>query len=585
LAPVFDALADILSYVADIVESLPRPVLQLIGTFILSAMVVSKLISISMVFKGALLLIQYGLKLVGVQAGIFSAEISTAGAVTKMTSLSLKEMGKVAAWVGKQFLYILPAIAMFAVTSVVGKRAGRRWSIALSGVSIAAGALLVAFQQLQFGIPLLVQGVLSLIQSLRGAGEEMKKVDEELIQILVESGLTSEEAREAGTDIVDAWNEVAATYEGSELRAIAFRERLEELGYDSKTVAKLMEKFGGGVGLTFGQLSRVAIDKLEQISEATGKSVSQVLSQLREWGIDTVHEIEVVMLSLGNIVPRSMKELAAAVSVVYEALQRMGLAFVGTEEQAKRVQDKLVLTTWQFSSLTAVARNVETIGGVSVQKFAEIVTASFEKANLAAGGLILKLQELNQWLLTVISNEKLGQKAVTGASDTVKATIPALDAAALAWEDFARLVSEAGQVLHIQAAVFLEGVSSLESFRKAMESLTKETIRELLPVLEYVVERLPALREALAPYIAAYAGAAIPRMQKGGYVERTGLYILEAGEVVLPRGAVAEPVPTSFTVNVNISQASIRSEADIDLLARSLSERIRLEARRAGVFA
>lgn len=69
-----------------------------------------------------------------------------------------------------------------------------------------------------------------------------------------------------------------------------------------------------------------------------------------------------------------------------------------------------------------------------------------------------------------------------------------------------------------------------------------------------------------------------PEMQGGGYIPETGAYMLHAGERVIPQG---EAGGASYTFN--ISNPIIRSEADIESLARRISDMMELRRRRAWV--
>ena len=76
----------------------------------------------------------------------------------------------------------------------------------------------------------------------------------------------------------------------------------------------------------------------------------------------------------------------------------------------------------------------------------------------------------------------------------------------------------------------------------------------------------------LAGGITAIFAPMIPRLQEGGVVERGGIAYLEPAEVVTPKGGAAPGGLSSIYNTYNI-QAIIREDADIDKLAKKISEK------------
>lgn len=61
----------------------------------------------------------------------------------------------------------------------------------------------------------------------------------------------------------------------------------------------------------------------------------------------------------------------------------------------------------------------------------------------------------------------------------------------------------------------------------------------------------------------------------GGYVNQTGLYMMHAGETVIPKGG-----PTMTMININMQTGGISSNIDVDNMLNAMAGKMALESRR-----
>ena len=325
------------------------------------------------------------------------------------------------------------------------------------------------------------------------------------------------------------------------------------------------------------------------LASAIGTTSQQIVNAFKRWGIDTPQEISLVIAGMTEDVIASIRACGDPIA---------GLAVL-TEELVRRFLEGKISALDFASAAAQIGYRVEELRRHLAVDMAAMEEDMRRLSQVDLSVVIVRVREaLDLEMPTILSYFALLGEALALSANT--------------WYEWAMRVLESIRAVRDASREH----ERLEQVQEELRRTTEEVTRTWDVWLEYV-KRGELTWEEYTEW-ARWAGGELrpPGYQLGGLVRRTGIYLLHAGEYVLPREiarelpikvlevpplppmeprivvtapppvvlppVVAMEVPT--TVNVNIASAYIRSEEDIDSLARNLSERIRMESRRAGVF-